>query len=136
MDEELEVQSPETAQEDVEEIQVPSLTYQVTNGRIAGKIDEADAMRQAIEKILSTNRMQWAIYTAQYGHDLEELIGKEFPYVQAEVGRMITEALEGDDRVDSVEITSIEQLDSTSLHVKLTVNTLFGEITTETEVDA
>ena len=41
----------------VEEYVIPTLTYQVSEGRIQGKIDQSDAMRQAIKKVLSTDRM-------------------------------------------------------------------------------
>jgi hypothetical protein len=119
---------------EVEEVILPSLTYKVTDGRILGKIDYEDAMLQAIQKILTTARTEWAIYSDQYGHEMDDLIGKDWGYVNADVTRVLTEALMSDDRVNSVDIETMEQIDSTSLNVKLTVSTLWGEITTETEV--
>jgi hypothetical protein len=131
---ELEIIPAEQETSEVSEVVLPSQTYQVTDGRILGKIDYEAAMLQAIQKILSTARTAWAIYSDQYGHEMDDLIGKDWDYVYADITRVLTEALMSDDRVNSVDIKSMEQTDSTSLHVTLTVNTLWGEINTETEV--
>lgn len=133
MDDEL--ITPEQATDSLEDIQLPSLTYRVIGGHIVGKINEYDAMVQAISKIMQTVRMRWEIYTKEYGHDLEDLIGKEMPYVMSEVERMITEALKGDDRVDGVNFTNVTQIDATTVHINLQVSTLFGKINTESEVE-
>ena len=77
---------------DVQVVTLPSLTYQVVNGRILGKIDGIEAMLQAVNKILRTDRFVFTIYSDQYGNDLSELIGKELPYVKAELGRFFDEA--------------------------------------------
>lgn len=122
------------ADDDIEEITLPSLTYEVINGRIIGKIDGSLAMRQAIEKILLTDGFVWEIYSDQYGNDLSELIGKELPYVKAELGRMIEEALKGDDRVDDVAINDIQQTERDTLLANVTVSTMYGNITVNSEV--
>lgn len=119
---------------DIEIITLPSLTYRVVDGRISGKIDGLDAMRQAIEKIFSTDRFVLPIYSDQYGNDLSELLGKEMPYVKADLGRVFDEALKADDRVDAVEINSVTQSSRDTLIVVLTVSTMFGDIKTESEV--
>lgn len=119
---------------DVSVVTLPSLTYKVKDGRIIGKIDGAEAMFQAIHKIIQTERFVFPIYSDQYGHDLAELIGKEMPYVRAEVGRMFSEALKADDRVDDVTINDIIQVSRNSLYVEITVSTMYGEIKTEGEV--
>lgn len=118
----------------VEEQTLPSLTYRIVNGRVRGLIDDQDAMRQAVEKILRTERFVWPIYDDQYGNDLLELIGKSMPYARSEVSRMITEALKADDRVDDVQIDRLEQVDADSLAVWVTVTTATGEVNVETEV--
>jgi hypothetical protein len=70
-------------QGDVIEVTAPSLTYRVINGRIVGMIDGQDAARQAIDKILRTERFVWPIYDDQYGNDLAELLGKEMPICES-----------------------------------------------------
>lgn len=141
-DEVIEISPDETSDidpleygDDIQEVTLPSLTYRVVNGRIIGRIDEQEAMLQAIDKLLKTERFIFNIYDDQYGHDLNDLIGKDYDYVLAEVDRMLKEAIGGDDRVDEVVITSVEQVNSTSLAVSINVSTMFGEITTELEVN-
>lgn len=121
--------------DEIEEYTLPSLTYAVQNGRIIGMIDEKDAMSQAINKLLRTERFIFEIYDDQYGHDLNDLIGKDYDYVLSEIERMVKEALLGDDRVDSVDINEITQLNDTTLSVTVSITTMFGEIETEMEVE-
>ncbi|WP_294975216.1 DUF2634 domain-containing protein [uncultured Leuconostoc sp.] len=119
---------------DLQVVTLPSLTYQVVNGRILGKTDGIESMVQAINKILRTDRFVFTIYSDQYGNDLSELIGKELPYVKAELGRVFDEALQADDRVDGAEINSVTQINKNTLLVNLTVTTMFGDATVESEV--
>ncbi|WP_338126283.1 DUF2634 domain-containing protein [Lactiplantibacillus argentoratensis] len=120
--------------DEVEEITLPSRTYQVVDGRILGIIDDYDAMVQAIDKIMCTERFVYPIYSEQYGNDFVELIGKGFDYSTVEVERMLTEACEADDRVDDVVVDSIERVDATTLAVVATVNTIHGQVNVDTEV--
>lgn len=137
MEEDIEILDDSIIEEDddIEEITLPSLTYQVSNGRIIGNIDGLDAMRQAIDKLLRTERFIFEIYSDQYGNDLDELIGKEYEYVEADIARVLDEAILGDDRVDSVEVTAIAQQSSNSLLANVSVTTMYGTITTEVEVE-
>lgn len=118
----------------VQVVTLPSLTYQVVNGRIIGKIDGKDAMLQAIDKIVKTERFVFNIYSDQYGNDFAELIGKEMPYVKAELTRMFDEAFKADDRIDSVTVNSIKQTSQNKILVNLTVETMFGNSMTDSEV--
>jgi hypothetical protein len=127
--EELEGDQPEPVIES-------SLTYQVENGRILGRIDSLAAVNQAVIKILLTDRFIFEIYSDQYGNDLNELIGKDIPFVKTAVENVIKEALMSDDRIDDVTIDSIEQTDRQTLSVSLTVSTLFGNFEIEKEVKA
>ena len=110
----LEVDTDETAEE-------PTLTFKVEHGRIRGKTDEQEAMVQAIDKILQTERFVYPIYDDQYGNDLMELIGKDMEYAEADVERIIVEALTADDRVLQVEISKIERLDTDTLKGRLSM---------------
>ena len=56
------------------ESDVPTRTYKVVNGRIVGYVDSLDAMRQAVEKVLLTERFAYNIYTANYGVEFSDLI--------------------------------------------------------------
>lgn len=127
--------SPTTGEtDDVEEETSPSYTYQVKAGRIIQMTDGKDAMLQAINKLLQTIRFAYPIYDEDYGHDLEDLIGKELPYAQTEVERLLTEALEADDRVLDVEVQDIVPDTKGFLTVTALVTTIYGEISISPEV--
>lgn len=120
---------------DNEEDENPTLTFQIYNGRIRNKFDGLRAMEQAIDKILKTERFVYPIYSDQYGNDLYDLIGEERDYAVVEVERMITEALESDDRVEDVEIDTIEPLENTKIAVKGRCSTVYGDISIDEEVN-
>ncbi|MFD2254768.1 DUF2634 domain-containing protein [Lactococcus formosensis subsp. bovis] len=87
-------------------------------------------------KILLTDRFVFEIYSDQYGNDLNDLIGKDIPFVKTAVENVIKEALLSDDRIDDVTIDSVEQTDRQTLSVSFTVSTLFGNFEIEKEVKA
>ena len=120
------------------EIQVlPSLTYRldIEKNCITGKCDELIAIKQAIYKILNTERYENDIYSWNYGVELKSLYGKPTSYVIPELKRRIQEALVQDDRIDSVDNFSFERNQEKVL-AKFTVHTNLGEINEEMEVSA
>lgn len=116
------------------EVEVPARTYKVINNRIVGRVDELEAMKQAIHKVLSTERFTYEIYSESYGHDLEDLIGQGMDLAKAEVERLVIEALEVDDRILSVANFNIIHSTSDSLFVSFVVNTIFGDLEEEAEI--
>lgn len=55
-----------------------------------GKLDGLEAMKQAIFLILQTERFQYAIYSWNYGIELNALLGQTMtPYLQAKVAKAI-----------------------------------------------
>lgn len=108
-----------------------SKTYRVLNGRVVGWIDNKQALRQAIEKLLHTERYMYEIYTDEYGIELQALIGENFDLVEAEIGRIIKEALLADDRIVSVENIQATKLGSTSLLITFSVESIFGTLAFE-----
>ena len=108
--------------------EVPTRTYKVVNGRVAGFIDGQDAMRQAIEKVLLTERFVFDIYSDSYGVEYTDLIGEHIDLAKAEVERLITEAIIVDDRVLSIENFKIVEETKTSLTVNFEVSTVFGTL--------
>ena len=108
-----------------------SRTYRVLNGRVVGWIDNKQALRQAIEKLLHTERYVYEIYTDEYGIELQALIGENFDLVEAEIGRIIKEALLADDRIVSVENIQATKLDSTSLLITFSVESIYGTLAFE-----
>ena len=122
-------------EDDEEDGPSPTYTFKVANGRIRGMTDELDAMKQAVDKILQTERFVYPIYDEQYGNDLPELIGESIGYALSEAERMTIEALEADDRITSVEIAKCEQLGSDSIAVEGFADTVYGRVGFESEVD-
>ena len=112
----------------------PTLTFKIENGRIRGKFDEKQAMIQAVDKILQTERLVFPIYSEQYGNDLNDLIGKDMGYAKVEAERMIKEALLADDRVVDVDIDEVTEISRDTLEIKGTCVTVYGNINIDSEV--
>lgn len=121
----------------------PSLTYamQLTDkfdeeDFFLGRADDEEAIRQAIFKIINTERYEHEIYSWDYGIELRDLFGMDMPYVMSEVKQRITDALTADDRIESVDNFEMEVTAKHTLYCRFTANTVQGDrIGAETEVD-
>ena len=120
----------------IEKKTIPSLTWKINEERaeVRGTVDEREAMKQAVNKILQTERYRYAIYDWNYGIELEELYGKNVTYVIPELKKRIEEALLSDDRVTAVTDFSFQQ-EKGSVTAEFVVHTIFGEMTAERTVD-
>lgn len=110
-----------------------SRTYRLSENKIEGFVDEIEALRQTIYKILVTEQFEYPIYSFHYGIAWKELIGEEASYVRAEMKRMIQEALLRDDRileVDGFEFAFQEDICSCTFQVQ----SVYGEIPITKEV--
>lgn len=105
-----------------------SLTYKADfeGGTIAGMCDRLEAVKQAVYKILSTQRYDYMIYNRDYGIELNDLIGKSYAYISALIKGRICEALMCDDRINDVCDFDITR-NTDSLTVSFTVVSIFGE---------
>lgn len=115
----------------------PNKTYKmrIEEKRIEGTItDELDAVRQAVYKILNTERYRYVIYDWNYGVELDELFGKPIPYVWPEIPRRIREALIQDDRISDVINFDLTYTKDGNVTAKFTVITIYGELEAEKEV--
>lgn len=115
---------------------IPSLNYamQFKKAIISGKIDNLDAMRQVIFKILNTERYDYIIYSWNYGIELKDLYGMPYTYICPELERRITEALTQDDRIRSVTNFEFTLSSKNEVLVTFTVNTVYGDVETERTV--
>lgn len=115
---------------------IPSLTWKIDREEeeVRGSVDEWEAMRQAVEKILQTERYRYVIYDWNYGMELDDLIGKNASYVIPELKRRIEDALLADDRVTAVTDFHFSQ-EGNSVAVDFLVHTIFGEMRAERTVD-
>jgi len=120
----------------LEVVSQPSLTYKLDfeRKRISGKIDNEEAIRQLVMKILYTERYAYVIYSSQYGVELDRLIGKDYDFIVSDLERTITEALLADDRILSITDFVAEQTAIDRMDVTFTVNSVVGSVNINTEV--
>lgn len=120
----------------IEKKTIPSLTWKINEEQkeARGFIDEWEAMRQAVSKILQTERYRYVIYDWNYGIELEELYGKNVTYVIPELKKRIEDALLADDRITAVTDFSFAQKKG-SVTAEFLVHTIFGEMRAERTVD-
>jgi hypothetical protein len=98
-----------------------------------GKIDELEAIKQAIFLRLSVEKNEHLIYGEDYGIELEDLFGEPESYVIPELQRRIIEELLKDDRILNVSEFSFES-SKDSVVAYFTVYTVLGDIEEEMEV--
>ena len=108
-------------------------TYKVLPDKIEGYVNDLEALKQAIYKVLDTEQYEYPIYSFSYGIAWKELIGEERPYVRAEMKRMIREALLRDDRIREVDGFSFSFTGDTC-QCSFNVFSIYGDIEIEMEV--
>lgn len=116
----------------------PTYTYKIDfkAGRVVGFVDGREAMKQAILKIIQTERFGCLIYSWNYGIELNTVVGKSYPVFTSEIRRVITEALLADARIKEIKDFTVAQIAKRSASVAFTAVTVFGEVDVTTEVDA
>lgn len=119
----------------LEEARFESRTYKLSDTRIEGFVDGLEALKQAIYKMLATERYEYPVYSFGYGIAWKELIGGEQPYVRAEMKRMIQEALLRDGRIREVDGFGFSFVGDTC-QCSFNVSSIYGDIEIRTEVQA
>ncbi|MGO4545791.1 DUF2634 domain-containing protein [Paenibacillus sp. 2TAB23] len=104
-----------------------SVTYKLDwmNNRIVGMTDSLDAVKQAVFKILQTERYDFFIYSSDYGAELQGLIGEAPSFVRSEMERRIREAVMQDERVSGVTDFQFEVIEDFA-SIRFTVISEFG----------
>lgn len=120
----------------LEAVEQPTLTYKLDKDqvKVIGTAEELEAIRQAVYKILQTERYEYPIYSGDYGIEIKDLYGQPVSYVCPELERRITEALLWDSRIQGVDNFSFDTSAKGSVSVSFTVTTVFGKINAEKEV--
>ena len=109
-------------------------TYQLSETKIEGFVDELAALKQAIYKVLSTVRYEYPVYSFGYGVAWKQLIGEDPPYVRAEMKRMIQETLLRDSRILDVDGFEFE-FSGDACHCTFQVQSIYGEVEIEKEAE-
>lgn len=106
----------------------PDLTYRLGSTTVAGKIDKLESIKQAVYHILSTERYSSPIYDDNYGVELEQYIGKDIGYIQADIENTLKEALTQDDRITNVVVNDVKKSDKQkdACIIEFTVYTIYG----------
>ena len=93
--------------------------------------DKREAMRQAIYKIIRTERYKHIIYSWNYGIELEDLFSMPVDYCTVELERRIIEALLQDNRIKDVHSFEFDTTSErgTVLIKSFVANTVFGDTT-------
>lgn len=102
---------------------------------VRGYTDGQEAIKQAIYKILNTERYQYVMYSWNYGIELLDLYGEPVSYVCPELERRITEALTWDERIKSVDNFEFNISKKGEIHVTFTAHTIFGDVQSEKAVN-
>lgn len=129
-------QETESSIGEMEKKRIPSMTWKINReeGEARGTVDGWEAMRQAVGKILQTERYRYVIYDWNYGIELDGLIGKNASYAIPELKRRIEDALLADDRVTAVTDFHFSQ-EKDSVTADFLVHTIFGQMRAERTVD-
>ena len=113
----------------------PSQTWYLdrNTGRIRGRADGLEAVRQAVDIILNIQRFRGQIFLPSSGMDWKGLIGQDPGYVVAELQRRLWDALRMDDRILGLEDFQY-QMTGDTLTVSFTVKSVFGSLNKAMEV--
>jgi phage baseplate assembly protein W len=109
---------------------LPSKTYKIDfdKKRISGKIDSLDAVKQAIQLILESERYALENFSFDYGSEISNLIGKDRDYVESDIKRLISEALLADERIKEVTDFAVSwDSHDENCNVTFNVSTIFGD---------
>lgn len=113
-------------------------TYRIDfeNGRIDGKIDGLEAVKQAITKILLTERFKNLIYSDDYGCEIQDMLMSNENtdvFIESEIPELIKDALSDDERILGVENFELYDSDDERDGIKITfdVSTIYGDFNME-----
>lgn len=124
-----------TANLEVESLPSKNYMMHIDRNRISGFCDKAEAVKQAIYKILNTERYEYIIYSWNYGIQLVDLFGEPVTYVCPELERRIIDALSVDDRITSCEGFDFDTSQKGVVIVTFKANTIYGDIDVEKVVN-
>ena len=93
---------------------------------IGGTCDDLESIKQAVFKILNTERYHHMMYSWNYGIETVDLIGQRMGYVLPEIQRRVTEALSVDDRITAVDSFEFDTSKKHEVVCTFVVHTAYG----------
>lgn len=120
----------------LEVVKQPSLQHKMNiDGKfVAGKCDGKEGLKQAVYKILLTERYENVIYSRNYGVELKDLFGQPVKTVIALIESRIKEALLQDDRITDVDGFIFDTSQKHKVSVTFTVHSELGDFEVLKEV--
>ena len=112
----------------------PSKTYRIVGDRIEGFCDGKQAVMQAIDLMLNTERWRHLIYSGDYGVELEELVGQSRGYLESDMERRFSEALAEDDRITGIRDFAMS-FEGDRAVISFIAETVFGDAAIERGVE-
>ncbi len=109
-------------------------TYKMSQTNVQGFTDGLEALKQAIYKVLNTEKYEYPIYSFYYGIELESLMGRDRNYVKIELKRRIRECLLRDERITEVDNFQFEEAGDV-LNCTFDVQSIYGSLTVSREVN-
>ena len=121
-------------------VTLPSRTYKLNinenaSDRIIGFVDKLEAVKQAVYHILMTERYAYLIYDDTYGVELEQYIGRGFDYLQSTIEETLRDALLIDLRITNVVVTEINKISNDKAQIKFDVQSIYGNLQMEVNVN-
>lgn len=118
-------------EENIEDEIKETKTYRIDfkNKRILGKVDGLDAVKQAIIKILGTERFKNLIYSDNYGCEIKDMMMSDEntdAFIESEIPELITDALSDDERIIDVDNFEFVREGIDILRVIFDVATIYG----------
>lgn len=119
--------------DDVEFEELSTNTFLVEEEQVAGMNEGLEAMRQAVEIMLTTERYDYQIYTENFGVELEQLVGQDPDYIQATFPELIRDAFSIDNRILREE-NYVFKTSGDTMTITFDVVTVFGTFNQGVEI--
>ena len=119
--------------DDVVDESLPTNTFLINGDQIAGMNDGLEAMRQAVEIILTTKRFNYQIYSSNFGSDFDDLIGEDPDYIESTLPERVRDAFSVDDRILREQNYTFTQ-EGDKMIVTFEVVTVFGTFGTGVQI--
>lgn len=105
------------------------LDFKTKNGKMY-QVEGNEAVKIWIWKLLNTQRYRYMIFSWDYGHEMEDLIGKYTQgFTESEAERLVKEAVESNLKDYVLEMKDFDiQLVEDTLSVAFTAVTPYGEV--------
>lgn len=115
--------------------EMPSKTYCLSDSgmRVIRKTDGQNAIKQAVRLMLNIERLDWKMFSSNYGVEIKALYGKNSDFAMAELERTVKETLLVDSRIEGVDNFYFEK-NGNKVLASFTVRTVFGDFEAEKAV--